>query len=75
MATKKKLKATEEKSLASFTRMDHAGNCRLFIGLKEEALSGTEVILPTDGFNGDKFYCIDSGETYMLYKNTWYKLK
>ena len=73
MATKKaKLGTTATKIL---NRMDYAGcRQRTFGGLKSEAVDGTSIILPTtDMYNFDKFYCVDSGDTYMFYKGTWYK--
>lgn len=77
MATKKNVKLASNaiKMMSSYTRMDYAGRGgRMYIGLKSEAMDGTDIILPTDAYDGDKFFIVDSSETLIFYKGTWYKL-
>lgn len=61
------------KSTADLSRFDYGGKSRMFIGLKSEAFEGTNIILPTDANDGDKFFCVDSGEVLIYYKSVWYK--
>lgn len=63
-----------EKKMASYSRMDYAGRGgKMYIGLKSEAFDGTEIILPLDANDGDKFFCVDSSEILIFYKSVWYK--
>lgn len=71
----KTLGATNDvKTLASFARIDYAGKGKKYICLKEEGISGTDIIIPTIGaHDGDIMYFVDTHDTYMFYKGTWYK--
>lgn len=69
------LSATATKTMADYTRMDYASKGRMYIGLKAEVYDGSDISLPVDSsaHDGDKFFCVDSGEVFIFYKGTWYK--
>lgn len=66
----------EEKTMDDFCRMDYVSRKIQYIGTKDEAMDASEIItLPIEGVaNGTTFFCVDTKNVLIFYKNQWYDI-